>query len=76
MLNICRHFNTKQLDLLNSIGIFFDDEKDYSDDELLDIHDVITDNYLTYGFDKKGDATESAKIYEEIIDIFYDDFDV
>ncbi len=76
MLNISKHFNTKQLDLLNSIRIFLDDEKDYSDDELLDIHDVITDNYLTYGFDEKDDATELAKIYEEIIDIFYDDFDI
>lgn len=72
MLKINKYFNNEQLSLLHSIGVDLDDEKDYSDDELLDIHDAITDNYLTNGFDKKSNPTPISRVYEEIIDTFYD----
>lgn len=72
MQKINEYFNDEQLSLLHSIGVDFDSEKDYSDDELFNIHDIITDNYLTKGFDKKSNPTSISKVYEEIIDVFYD----
>lgn len=52
------------------------DEKDYIEDELLDIHDRITDAYIANGFDKNGEPTTQAVIYESIIDLFYNEFDI
>lgn len=76
MLNISSHFNKRQLDILEEIGILFDDEKDYSVDELLDIQERITDAYLDNCFDKNGDPLDLAKDYESIIDLFCDEFNV
>ncbi|MEG0998868.1 MAG: hypothetical protein RSC99_10550 [Clostridiales bacterium] len=76
MKNMNSYFNKEQLDLLSSINIKFSNEQDYSDDMLLDIHDIITNNYTDVGFDKEGMPTSLAPIYEKIIDIFYDKFDI
>lgn len=54
----------------------FDDNKEHSDDELMNIHDVIIEVYLDKCFDKKGNALPLAKEFEQIIDIFFDDFDI
>lgn len=74
MSNVNSHFNNHQLEILKNIGIVFDDNKDYSDDELINIHDTITEAYLDKCFDKKGNALPLAKDFEQIIDIFFDDF--
>lgn len=75
MRKINQYFNSEQLSILSEIGISFDDEKDYSVDELLDIHDVITEN-LPIRFDSDGAPTKRMRIFEQIIDIFYDELDI
>ena len=54
MSNMNSHFNSHQLEILKDIGIVFDNGKDYSDDELIDIHDKITEAYLDKCFNKNG----------------------
>lgn len=75
MKKIKNKFNADQIQILGSIGIVFDDNIDYTDEMLMDFHDVITDNYLSQ-FDKTGNPSNNAIIYEQIIDIFYDEFDI
>ena len=43
---------------------------------LMNIHDKLTDAYLSNAFDKNGEPNKKAKIYEQIIDIFYDEFGI
>ncbi|MBD5146969.1 MAG: hypothetical protein HDT21_13855 [Ruminococcus sp.] len=75
MKNIKNKFTVNQIKILESIGIVFDDNVDYTDEMLMKFHDVITDNYLSQ-FDKAGNPSNNAIIYEQIIDIFYDEFDI
>ncbi|MCI2047829.1 MAG: hypothetical protein LKJ90_08955 [Faecalibacterium sp.] len=79
MKNINRYFDIEQLDLLKRIGIVFKPDHDYTDDELLNIEDIITNSYTDNGFahDSSGGITSEPKQpicqqYESIIDIFFD----
>jgi len=54
MKNIRSLFNAEQLSLLSEIGVDFTDDKDYSVDELLDMHDLVINGYLDAGFYKDG----------------------
>ena len=72
MKKIDKYFNNEQLNLLKNIGIQLNSDKDYTDDDLFEIHDIITESYIEFGFDKNDEPKPIAKIYEEIIDIFYD----
>lgn len=76
MNNVKSKFNEEQLSTLADIGITLDDNKDYSVDELMEIHDKITDYYMFYGFDKDDNPTAIAYACESIIDLFYDEFDI
>ena len=69
-------FNENQLFVLNNLGIDLIDDKDYCDDELIEIHDRTTDAYLSKAFDKSGEPNLSAPVFEQIIDIFFDKFDI
>ncbi len=75
MKNIKNKFNNDQIKVLENIGIFLDNNADYTDETLMVFHDVITDNYLSQ-FDENGNPSSNAIIYEQIIDIFYDEFDI
>lgn len=72
MKNIRTLYNEEQLAMLESIGINLDNDKDYSDDELINIYDEITDYYQVACFDKNGEPLPSARKWETIFDIFYD----
>lgn len=76
MNNIKSKFSEEQLLMLNVIGVTLSDDKDYSDDELMQIHDKITDYYIFNGFDKDDSPTEVAYACESLIDLFYDEFDI
>ncbi|MCM1024419.1 MAG: hypothetical protein NC395_10230 [Prevotella sp.] len=75
MKNIKNKFNADQVKMLESVGIVLDNNVDYTDEILMNFHDVITDNYLLQ-FDENGNPSSNAIIYEQIIDIFYDEFDI
>lgn len=73
MKNVKSLFNEKQIKMLEEIGVNLSDDKDYTDDELDDIYDKITEHYQVAAFDKNSDPLPIAKEWEKIIDIFYDD---
>ena len=69
-------FSAKEIDFMkNALGIEFSDDKDYSDEELLEIHEQITEE-LPHDYDDKGNPLESARLFESIVDKFYDKFDI
>ncbi|MGN0619094.1 MAG: hypothetical protein ACI4J7_08750 [Ruminiclostridium sp.] len=76
MVNINSHFNSAQLNILNSIGIKLYDNKDYTDEELMSIHEKVVEEYLIRGFDKNSEPLPLARQFEQIIDIFFDDFGI
>ena len=76
MKRIKSKFNSEQVAILESIGIFLSDEIDYAVDELIEFHDKITAFYTSECFNDNGEATEKAKLLESIIDLFYDEFDI
>lgn len=65
-------FSKDQLATLSEIGITITEEHDYSDDELIGIHDRITDYYMDHGFDRDGEPLPLAYRCESLIDLFYD----
>ena len=73
MKNVKSLFNEKQNKMLEEIGVNLSADKDYTDDELDDIYDKITEHYQVAAFDKNSDPLPIAKEWEKIIDIFYDD---
>lgn len=70
MLQVKDKFNSEQIYLLESYSIELDNDTDYTDDELMNIHDKLTDAYLSNAFDRNGEPNKKAKIFEQIIDIF------
>lgn len=65
MKNVAAFFSDEERSFIREYtGITLSDEKDYSDDELLQIHEAITDN-----------APMDA-VFERIIDKFYDNFEI
>ena len=73
MKNVRSLFNEKQNEMLEEIGVKLSDDIDYSDDELDDIYDTITEHYQVAAFDKNSDPLPIAKEWEEIVDIFFDE---
>lgn len=69
-------FTAKEQDFMKSaIGLDFSNTKDYSADELLDIHQRILDE-LPCEYDDNGAPKETAKLFESIVDKFYDHFEI
>lgn len=69
-------FTAKELEFMKStIGVEFSDTKEYSTDELLDIHQQILDD-LPCEYDEDGSPKESAQLFESIVDKFYDHFKI
>lgn len=69
MVNINRYFDDEALDELQKIGISFNPEHDYSDEEMSEIYSDITDNF-PYEFDADGEPKRMGQIFERIIDTF------
>ena len=64
-------FNEDQLNMFKEIGKSIED-RDYSDDEILELEDLIADRLMHSGFDKNYNPNEEGKICESILDIFGD----
>lgn len=65
-------FSPEELSFMeNTIGLHLSDNKDYSNDELLDIYDRITEN-LPYDYDEDGTPRKNGHLFESIIDKFID----
>ena len=70
-MKIKDNFNEEQIKALLSIGIVIDD-REYTDDELLEIDEKITDYIMTSGFDKDFNPNELCATLESVMDIFAD----
>lgn len=69
-------FTENELSFMKStIGIELSDEKDYSDDDLLEIHEEITEE-LPHDYDSDGYPLESGRLFESIVDKFYNYFGI
>lgn len=64
-------FNEDQLNMFKEIGKSIED-RDYSDDEILELEDLIADRLMHSGFDENYNPNEEGKICESILDIFGD----
>ena len=73
MKNIKSIFDSRQIEMLEEIGVKLFDDKDYTDDELDDIYDEITSYYQCSAFNKNGDPLPIAYKWERIIDTFFDE---
>lgn len=68
-------FDQEELDFIeSSIGLVLSDTKDYTDDELLEIYDLITEE-LPCEFDEEGYPLKTGWLFEHIIDKFLEHFD-
>jgi len=76
MTNVRSAFSADQLTLLAESDIDISNEVDYSPAELDDIFEKISDIYEQDGFDKNGDPTSSASMWEAIMDKLQDEFGV
>ena len=75
MIGVRSVFSEKELDFMKrTIGLELSDTKDYSDAELDAIYDLICDE-LPCDFDEEGYPLESGRLFESIIDKFYDYLD-
>ena len=74
MKNTRKYFNEEQLHLLESIGIRLDNDTDYSDDDIADMYDKVTEIYQDT-FSKDGEPQAETFEWEPIVDIFTTDLD-
>lgn len=67
-------FTEEELNFMeSSVGLVLSDTKDYSDDELADIYDQITE--LPYAYDDDGYPLKEGRLFESIMDKFLGHFD-
>lgn len=62
-------FNQEQLNLFSSLGYPIT-QKDYSDEELIELEDIIADKLSFNGFDDEYTPNNMGLICESILDIF------
>lgn len=74
MKNVTALFTQEELKELQKIGISFNSDREYTDEELIDIHEKITDEF-PYEYSDDG-PKESGQIFESIIDKFKDKFNI
>ena len=76
MIGVKSVFSVEELDFMKStIGIELSDDTDYSDDDLLELHEQITEE-LPHDYDSEGNPLDSGRLFESIVDKFYDKFDI
>lgn len=69
-------FTPEEIEFMkSSLDLELSDTKDYTVDELLDIHDLITEE-LPHDYDDEGYPLETGRMFESIIDKFYDHFNI
>ncbi len=69
-------FTAEELDFMKTnIGLELSDDKDYSTDELLDIYELILDE-LPHEYDEEGYPLKAGRLFESIVDKFYDYLDI
>ncbi|WP_313758463.1 hypothetical protein [Tissierella sp.] len=64
-------FNEEQLKMFEKLGKSIEDRA-YSDDEILELEDLIADRLMYSGFDEDYNPNEEGKICESILDVFGD----
>ena len=70
MKNLASLFSEDARDALKSnLGIVLSDSHDYSQEELEDMFDTITDLF-PYEFDQDGNPKPLGELFESIIDVF------
>lgn len=70
MKNIASLFSDRaRTALRESLGITLSDDRDYSQNELEQLYERITDEF-PYSFDSDGSPQEPGMIFDEIIDTF------
>ena len=62
-------FNEKQIQTFKDAGIELED-KNYSNQEIIDMEDTISDYFQDYGIDENDEINEKGNICESIMDIF------
>lgn len=70
MKNVASYFSAKaRTALKQELGIELSNSKDYSQSELEDLYDRITEEF-PYSYSDDGTPTEMGQLFEEIIDVF------
>ena len=70
MKNITSYFTSKAVEAIrDQIGIELDDSHDYSQNELAEIYERITDEF-PYRYKTNGDPDSMGEIFEQILDSF------
>lgn len=64
-------FNEEQLNMFKEVGRPIED-REYSDDEIIELDDLISDRLMFSGFDEDYNLTKEGLICESIIDVFSD----
>lgn len=68
MVGIASKFSAEErVELEKQLGVVLDDEHDYSEDEIEELYENVTDNF-PYAFDEKGNPLRMGRIFERIID--------
>ena len=72
MMEKIKHlFNDEQLNMFKEIGRPIED-RSYSDDEIIELDELIADRLMYSGFDEDYNPTKEGIICESILDIFGD----
>ena len=69
MKNLSKWFSKDALEELMKMGIKIDNDFDYTDDDLLDLYERITEGF-PYAYDEDGVPLRMGEIFEEIVDVF------
>ena len=70
-------FNKEELDLIqNKLNIAIDHNKDYSEDEIIQISDDAMDYFLSDGRELNDEPNAIGLICEKIVDKIYDTFGI
>ena len=64
-------FNKEQLNMFKELGRPIED-REYSDDEIIELDELISSRLMYSGFDEDYNPTKEGLICESIIDIFSD----
>ena len=68
MKYLSKWFSKDALEELSKMGVKIDDDFDYSDNDLLDLYEKITEEF-PYAYDEDGIPLRMGIIFEEIVDI-------
>ena len=69
MKNLSKWFSKDALEELKKMGIQINDDYEYTDDDLLDLYETITEGF-PYAYDEDGNPLRMGMIFEEIVDAF------